>query len=375
MATGSPVSLGLTYLVFAIPRSVVRLFGGVYVDRFDRKRVMLFTEVSRALLFAAIGAAAFLGTASLPLVYSVSFSVGTLGALFDLSSDTLVPMIVEKPGLLRANSVFTSVFQVDNIVGPAAAGLVIAFFGTSTPLFVDSASFAVLVIFLLLMKVPRPGGPPPVVKATEEKRRGWVREFREGLSFFRDRRELIWLAGMIGTINFGLGAFWNVYSLIFAKDVLLAGSLGWGLISAFSALGIFATSVLIAKRGEIRRRRLSVVSSFIIMGVLITLLPITSNLPEALAAIFGFGLAVPFTDTVAATYYQETVPRELMGRVFGVRHFINYVAVPVSIAFGIFAVTTFGVVTAMLISGVLVLGMGVLSIFARSLAGLDSRTR
>jgi MFS family permease len=361
--TSSPLALGASWLAFLLPRSAIRLWGGVYVDRYDRKKIMLMTETTRAILFGLLGILVIQGYTSLPLVYSVSFLVGLLGALFDLASDAVLPLIIEKESLFTANSLFTSTFQIDNIVGPAAAGVAIRVLGTGIPMLVDSASFVVLVVALILMKVPQVSGAP--------RKSAWLSNFKEGLDFFRKRSELVWLAFMVAGINFGLGAFWYVYVLPFARDVLLSGSTGYGLIGAFSALGIFSGSVLLGKRGGIRRRRLSVVSSFVAMSVFIILISFTRSLVHALAVIFAFGASIPFIDIVATTYYQESVPQELMGRVFGVRHFINYVSLPASIVFGIAATFAVGVTTAILVSGLIMLAFALVSVFAKPLSRLD----
>jgi MFS family permease len=361
--TGSAFSLGLTWLIFLIPRSVVRLWGGVYVDRFDRRMLMVFTESTRGLLFTLLAIASYESSLTIALVYAASFSVGLLGALFDLASDALLPLLVPKDSLLKANSVFTATFQVDNILGPAVAGFSIFLLGTTVPLLVDGVSFLVLVIALLLINAPpfrpdRGGGM------------GWVTDFRAGWAFFRARKELIWLAVLVAGVNFGLGAFWYVYSLIFAKDVLHSGSTGWGLLNAFSALGIFVTSAYLGRRG-LHRKRLSVIASLLGMGVFISILSFATNLPEALLAIAAFGASIPLISVVSTTYYQQRVPANLMGRVFGVRQFIDYATIPGGIVFGIFATMSVGVTAGIFSSGIIILLFGMSSIFAGPLHLLD----
>ena len=352
-------------MVFLIPRSAVRLWGGVYVDRLNKRYVMVFTEVSRAALFAALAIAAFQGSAGILLVYAVSFSVGLLGAMFDLASEAILPSVVPAALLLRANSVFTATFQVDNILGPAVAGLAISLMGTALPLLFDAFSFLALVVALLLMRIQAVA--PPSQKSR------WLDDFREGWRFFRERPELVWLASLVAGVNFGLGGVWYVYSLIFAKNVLNAGSTGWGLINAFSALGILASSVYIGRVG-MKRKRLSVVSSMFGMGLAITLLSFTQTLPQALVAIAAFGAAVPLINVVATTYYQQVVPGSLLGRVIGVRQFIDYVTIPAGIVFGILVASFLGSAVGMLISGLVILAFAFASLLGVPLRALEVET-
>ncbi|MDV3244027.1 MAG: MFS transporter [Nitrososphaerales archaeon] len=363
-ATGSVFSLGVTWLFFLIPRSAVRLWGGVYVDRYDKRRLMIFTETTRGILFGLLAVAVVYGLASAPLVYVVSFAVGLIGAVFDIASQAVLPLLVEPASLFAANSYFTGTFQLDSVAGPAAAGVAIYTLGVAASLSIDGASFFFLVVALLLIRIP--GVARPLERAGS-----WTREFRQGWAYFKSRTELVWLGLLVGGVNFGLGGFWYVYSLIFARDVLNSGSAGYGALNAFSAAGIFAVSAYLGRKGLAKRRR-SVVFSMFAMGTLISLTSFTRTLPEALLAIIAFGASIPLISIVQNTYYQRTVPQALTGRIFGLQQFFDYVTVPAGIVFAIYAAESFGVTTGILISGLVIIAFGLASLMARSLARLDA---
>ena len=361
--TESVLSLGVTWLFFLIPRSFVRLWGGVYVDRLDKRGLMIVTETSRGAIFGLLAAAVILGVASTPLVYGVSLSVGLIGAVFDIASQAVLPQIVEPAGLFAANSYFTAIFQLDSVLGPAAAGVAIYALGIPSSLSIDSISFLVLVMGLLVIRLPADS-------RVVESARNWRSEFGQGWSYFKSKSELVWLSALIAGVNFGLGGFWYVYALVLAKDILNAGSMGFGLIGSFSSLGVLATSVYIGRKG-LGRRRLSVVISMFALGIFVTTTAFARTLPEALATVAAFGAAIPLISVVQSTYYQQTVPKELMGRVFGFQQFFDYVTIPAGIVFAIFAVSTSGVTWGIASSGVVILVFGVASIGARSLRKLN----
>ncbi len=350
---------------FFVPRSFIRLYAGVYVDRWSRRNIMIGTETIRGLLFAGMGLANLFSTPSIFLIYLVSFLVGLFGALFELANEALLPLVVDKPSLLMANSIFTATFQVDNILGPALAGFAIFLFGTGIPLLIDSASFFLLVLALIFVQGPAWRTSPSRSVA------GWYGEFKEGLDFFRHRSELVWLAIIISVINFGLAAFWNIYLLIFARDLLLVGSAGWGLLSAMSAAGVLLGSLAVGRIVKIRRRRLFIIASLLSVGLGVVIFSFTTSLITSLLVILFVGLAIPFSDVVIITLYQEIVPPELMGRVFGVRFFLAYMLIPASLLFGGIATTAFGVSYAIFVSGLLIFILGVIMIFVRALAKLD----
>ncbi|MDG6901725.1 MAG: MFS transporter [Nitrososphaerota archaeon] len=361
--TGSVLSLGVTWLFFLIPRSAVRLWGGVYVDRLNKKALMILTETVRGAIFGLLAAAVTLGLSSAPLVYVVSFSVGLVGAIFDIASQAILPQAVEPSMLLAANSYLTAAFQVDSVLGPLAAGVAIYAVGLASSLSIDSASFFVLVVALSMLRLPAD-------LRIGETARSWRAEFRRGWSYFRSKGELVWLSALVAGINFGLGGFWYVYALVLAKNVLNAGSTGFGALNAFAALGILATSLYIGRRG-LRRRRLSVVASIFVLGFFVSLTAFARTLPEALVTVTAFGAAIPLISVVQNTYYQETVPREMMGRAFGFQQFFDYVTIPAGIVFAIFADMMLGVDAGIFLSGVVILVFGAAGVAAKSLWKLN----
>ncbi|HYB76540.1 MAG TPA: MFS transporter [Nitrososphaerales archaeon] len=326
--------------------------------------MMIGTETTRAAIFAIMTAAVVSHMTPLPLVYTVAASVGGLGGLFDISSDALVPTIVVERELLRANSLFNSFFQANSIVGPALAGLTIAAFGTSVPFLLDSISFVVLVFAVLLIKLPT------VVRGV--KRQSWATQFREGFRYFRNRTELIMISVLTSGLNFGLGAFWYVYTLVFAT-FLGAGSLGYGLFGTASSLGTLISVLYLSRRGKLQERRLAVVVSTFFAASGIVLTSFARTLPEALTPIFVFGVALPFFDVVGTTYYQETVPTEMLGRALGFRRFIDYISAPISIGFGGFMVSYVGIAHAILFSGMVMLACAIVAALSRSLKRLDRK--
>jgi len=365
VATGSVLSLGATWLFFLIPRSVVRIWGGVYVDRFNKRFLMILTEISRGVIFGLLAAAVALGFSSIPLVYAVSFSSGLIGAIFDIATQAIVPQMVEPSGLLAANSYLTATFQVDSVLGPAAAGFAIFAIGVASSLSIDAISFFVLVFALLMIRLP---ANPRI----QNKARNWLSDFRQGWSYFKSKRELVWLSVLVAGVNFGLGGFWYVYALVLAKDVLNAGSTGFGALNSFAAIGILATATYIGRKG-LKKRRLSVLASLFILGVFVALTGFARTLPEALVTVAAFGAAIPFVGVVQSTYYQEVVPKELMGRVFGLQQFLDYVTIPTGIVLATVADTTIGVSAGIMLSGVIIIAFGFAGIGATSLVKLNQR--
>ncbi len=86
--TGSPILLAITFVSFSAPRSVARLVGGVYVDRINRRALMIATELIRGTIFALLSFLQFLGSLPTVVIYPCLIAVGGLGALFEMTSDS-----------------------------------------------------------------------------------------------------------------------------------------------------------------------------------------------------------------------------------------------------------------------------------------------
>jgi MFS family permease len=325
--TGSGLGVAVNWIIFFVPRSVMRLLGGPLVDRWDRRTIMIATETSRGGLFALLVYAALSGALSPLLVYGVSALVGLLGALFQMSSDAVLPSIVEKDELVRANSYFGSSVQVAMVVGWALAGISITAYGISFALTVDSASFFVLVIALLFVRIP----PPEYVLKL---RGAFIERLREGFGFFKERKELLWLSLYFACINFFISPFWNVYLLLFSNESIRAGPVGFGLLNAVETLGLALGSATMGRIGFVRRRRTYLLLSMLLAGGGIVAFDYTMNLAASLIAASFIGFVIPFANIVEIAIFQELVPNQMRGRVFGLKDFFSFVATPAGLLMG-----------------------------------------
>jgi MFS family permease len=325
--TGSGLGVALNWIIFFVPRSAMRLLGGPLVDRWDRRNIMIATESTRGGLFALLAYAALSGELSPLLVYGVSALVGLLGALFQMANDAVLPSIVEKDELVRANSYFGTSVQAAMVMGWALAGISIAIYGVSFALGIDSVSFFVLVFALFFVRIP---APEYVLKL----RGAFIERLKEGFGFFKERKELLWLSLYFTCINFFLSPFWNVYLLLFSNESIRAGPVGFGLLNAVETLGLALGSATMARIGFVRRRRAYLLLSMLLAGSGIVAFDFTMNLAASLIAVSFVGFVIPFANIVEIAIFQELVPNQMRGRVFGLKDFFSFVATPAGLLMG-----------------------------------------
>jgi len=361
--TGSALALGGVLALMAVPRALFMLIGGVSVDRFSPRRVMLASNAVRLVGVAAIGAVTLAGAAELWMLYAFALVFGIADAFFFPAQTSIVPELVESDQLQRANGIVQGTAQATVLVGPAVAGLVIAAVGADSEaatatgigaaLLADAATFVVSLVTLWLI---RPRAHQPQANGSI------VESIREGVRFVMSSpalRAMIVLSlsanlFIVGPIEVGLPYI--------AYSRLPEGPAAFGaIIAAFgggSLLGMIAGSVLRPPRPS--RLGPVVVLTVAIAGLGVAALAPVQSTPVAAAISVAAGTALGYGNLLALTWIQTRIPPELMGRVMSLLITGSVGLVPVSVAVAGAAVEI-SLEATMLIAGV---GMALLSLVA-----------
>jgi MFS family permease len=150
--TGSVAQMGNVTAVACGAHLAMSLVAGIVVDRVDRRRLMIATDLGRMVLYAALPVASWLRASSLALVYVVAALASALGNLFLVAQVAAVASIVDRDRLARANSRLQATQALMFAIGPVLAGVVCARYGTTAALAVDAATFAVSAFSLSLVR-------------------------------------------------------------------------------------------------------------------------------------------------------------------------------------------------------------------------------
>ncbi|WP_026671811.1 MFS transporter [Alkalihalobacterium bogoriense] len=323
--TGSKMAMGMTWITFMVPSLLTGLFSGPYLDRINRKYVMIFSEWSRAVVFLIPLILLPLGMLEVWHLYFVTLIMGIAEPLFRPSSMAYVAQILPKDRLMKGNSLLEGTMQMMMLVGPALGGVLMASFGASTVLIILVSALGVSGFVLLF--IPNEGQ----IKNT--KKDPWIVQFKEGIRFYRSFPVLFWIGILLMVTNFSSGAAQPMF-LPYVLENLNGNETQYGLyMSAFPVgmlLGSFVTGI-VKQPKNLRRVMLG---SLTVNGVFLGLLGWTSNfwVAVALTVCTGF-FAMVFTIN-NTTFYQKRVPDEVRGRVFTVRTLLAQAGIPVGAALG-----------------------------------------
>ncbi len=304
------LALGLVGAAQVVPIIVFAMLSGVVADALDRRKVMLVTQTVLALLAAALAALTFGSLHSIWPIYLLA-ALSSAAASFDSPArQALIPSLVPREDLASAISLNTLMFQIASVVGPTAAGLMIAGPGLGWVYAVNAASFLMVLVALLLMRArPRVGLP-------DNARITWVAA-REGLRFVFSQP----IVRSTMLLDFIATFFASATALlpIFAQDILHVGARGYGWLYAAPSVGAVIAGLVTAHAVDrIERRGAVLLWSVVAYGAATVVFGLSVSFWLTLFCLACVGAADTVSTVIRNIIRQLETPDELRGRMTGV---------------------------------------------------------
>jgi MFS family permease len=335
--TGSAVNLALTTAAYFIPYLLFGLVIGAWVDRVDRKRMMIAVDIGRAAVIGSIPALAAVDALSVEWIYAVSFLTATLTIAFDSGEFAAIPSLVDRDDLVTANGRIQASYQGATFVGPLLAGSLV---GGGLPieyvLLVDAGSFIASAVAL--------GTVRKSFNAPADPDRGRTRlrqDVVEGLRYVLSHPVLRNISIMMAMFNF-VAATTLTQLVLFAKERLDASDSQVGFLYSAGSAGIVLLSLA---AGRIRRKlsfSVAALGALMLYGVLTFVFAWTEAYWVALAlwaAISGLGI---FFNINTISLRQEIVPSHMLGRVVSIAGVLAWSAIPLGTLLGGWAIEATG---------------------------------
>lgn len=324
--TGSALNLALTAATEMLPYLLFGLVIGAWVDRTDRRRVMIGTDLARGLIVGTIPLLFALGALSVWWVYVVGFVSSTLSIAFDACEFAAIPSLVPSDDLVAANGRIQASYSAAFVAGPLAGGVLVALMAIPDLLLLDAASYLVSAGSLLLV---RAGFNAPQPERREPLRRTIV----EGLRYVLGHPVLRNISAMMALINF-VGVTVGAQLVLFATVRLGADRSRVGYLYSAGSIGVVLLSLL---AGKLRRRwsfsRVAL-GALTLNGLLILAFSLTTNYWLALPLwSLSSGLGVLFNINTGSLR-QAIVPNHLLGRVVSIAGVLAWSAIPLGALLG-----------------------------------------
>lgn len=310
--TGSETVTGLVAMASDLPAILLSLAAGVAVDRYSRTRLMLGADAIRALVVLAIPLMMILGILTPTWLGLTAFALASAAAFFNPARDAFLPQIVPQDGLLKANSLIQTSWQMALLAGPAVAGAVLHYWG-KLPLFYSAAAmYALSFLGILLIRGPSP--LPPTAMAAGS--RFGIGEIREGLLYVARERVIGPLLLLTVLNNLFIMGPAIVGTPVFIKKDLGLGADAYAIVEGCYAIGMILGTGLLLYLGKRWSKGTSLLVGMIFDGL--TFIPILwiESLFALEVAIVIHAIGIPFLTVSRAAIIQKLVPPEMTGRVF-----------------------------------------------------------
>ena len=307
--TNKAIMLGLVNLAAGLPTLALTMIGGSAADRFDKRKILIATQIAQIAFALALGWLVFIGQIQ---IWHVIFFAALLGVsiAFEMPAiSALVPELVKREQIASAVALDRSVFHGSRLIGPSLAGLFVGWWGAASAFFANAFSFLALIIALI--SLPR---RPVGTKEEEEKRRSGI---MEGFRYVRSDRTILSMIVLIALTTIFIFPTISVMLPLYVRNVLQLGpdSMGW--LMATSGTGAFLGSLGLLSIG--REKRLKFMSGNVLAiaaGVFFMSRSHSFLLTACSMGILAIALSMNFG--LANTIVQEHAPAHLRGRVSAV---------------------------------------------------------
>jgi MFS family permease len=311
--TGSALLLGTVSFAGQIPTFLLAPFAGVLVDRVNRRKLLVWTQVLAGIQSLALAALTLAKIITIHEIIALSIFQGLINA-FDMpgrqsflvqmvSGDTGKP---DKQDLSNAIALNSSIVNVARLIGPAIAGLVIAAVGEGYCFAIDGISYIAVVASLLMMRVPA----STIARATTS----MLEQLREGWSYvvhFRPIRTILSLFALLSL----MGMPFMVLMPIFASQVLHGGAHTLGYLMGASGIGALISAISLALRKSVRGLTTMIQIAAVMFGTGLILFGLSHHLVLSLLLMIVVGFGMMQGLAASNTVIQTLVPEDKRGRV------------------------------------------------------------
>ncbi len=389
-STNSKTAVSLLILTFLVPAVLFSAVAGVYVDRIDRRLILIATNLLRGLAFVAL----FVVGANLAAILLLNIAISTVTVFFAPAELAMIPVLVTRKQLLAANGVFTLTLNAAFALGFALLGpLVVNVFSPEAVILVVAGLYFLAAVFCFTL----PASPPPQdesalhtglgVGDAERAVGSTLAQLQEGFAYIRANRSITWSLIYLAVTASLIGVL-GVLGPAFAKESLGLAAKDFAVVVLPLGFGIVTGILLLNSYGRYFARRRIIEGGMIVLGILLAALSssgpisrllqranapggidlsmVTSLLAVVVLIAFFAGIAYGLVAIPAQTQLQEDLPEDVRGRVFGVLGMLVSVASflpiiivgPISDLVGTTAVIFILAMTVMLIGIVSVLTRG-----------------
>ncbi|MBD2435674.1 MFS transporter [Nostoc sp. FACHB-110] len=320
--THSPVNLGAVLMAAAVPRAILMLLGGVVSDRFSPRLMMLVSHILCAVLTSLLTMLVFFQTTQIWLIYLFAISYGIVEGFSIPAARSIIPTLVTPEQLIASNTLSQVTTQLIVLIGPALGGLLIATVGIEKAFAIDTASFVVAAVALLLIKGSRQKSSDELPANFEQSKLSFnskilslFTSIREGLNYTWHNPALRAVLLVITAINLFFVGPLEIGITSLAQSRFLSGAIALGTMKSAWGGGALLGTLMTGVLRHTPRLGILMLSLASIQGFGLFLLGFLPNILLASMTIAVLGCCSGFFTVLGITWIQKQTPPVMLGRV------------------------------------------------------------
>jgi MFS family permease len=361
--TSSAFLIGLVAALGTAPSLLFSLFGGVVVDRFSKKRIMYFTQSSNMVLALLMGVLTNMGLATVPVIGTIAFLMGTVNALDAPARQALVPELVGKERLASAIALNSGIFNAARVIGPGLAGLLIAWVGIGGAFIANGLSYIAVLIalwFVRIREVPADRTLHP------------LQAIREGVTYSFTHPVIRVLLLFVGVVSI-FGWSYTTIMPVIAQETFGLDAKGLGYLYSATGAGALLATYLVGAYANKVPPLVYILGGNTLFALCLILFSFTTSFTLALVLLFFIGLGLLSQASMMNTMVQGMVKQEFRGRVMSMYILMFLGMAPVGNFEIGYLTEQIGVTGAFILNAVVVLLVGLLVFLYRKRIGASYR--
>jgi len=304
---GSAMETGGMFIAMSLPAIVLGPIAGVFVDRYNKKKVMILCDLARAAIVPLL-----IFADSLIQVYIIVFFISSISRFFYPARSAMIPSIVKREQLLVANSLSNSTYEFSAIAGYAIGGMLVGILGVKMVFIIDSISFLVSALFILMVYFV------PIKKnitMTGNTIGRIVEELKSGVRYSYVERRVLFILLLLGSAILAFAGI-NILWVILIRDVMGMGIEGMGALESVFGGGMLIGTFVVGFIGHKYRNKRLILSGFGVSSLSLLMIGLIPLLAPVLFFAFLAGAFISFVNIPTVTVLQKVVPEDMLGRVF-----------------------------------------------------------
>lgn len=360
--TESPVVITLATLAGYLPRAVLGLFTGAFIDRYDRKKIVMLADGVVALAALLLAAVARWTDISIWLIYLI-LCIRSIGAAFHSPAlNAMIPSIVPQEQLGRCAGFLQGFESISMILSPALAAALFSVWNLSAIVMLDVAGAAIAILIILFLRIP------PNVLAERAKRVHIWQDTKDGLAVLRKEKgmtAILVISTLYAFIYFPLGSMYPLITMTYFRGSVADSSVVEIVFSSGTLLG----ALLLGWVGNRIHKVMAIAASIGIygLGAMATGLLNPGQLQRFIVLSAVMGLTIPFFYGLRTAIFQSRIPGEYLGRVLSLAYSVSLFAAPLGLVFGGGFSEFMGVQNCFFLCGILAMCLGLVMLVTPSI--------